>query len=270
MFFNHVVDDLKKGTLRSKGMWISTLFLAFFQALRIGTTLSFQGYKNSFGDYFFTSFMGSIYAPLGEDSFRFPITWFILMALPCALTLTYPLGELKHFGQHTLVRTNSRKRWFYSKALWCSLNTLVYFVLFLAFLFFFSKVIFHTDFTLSLNPQAQKYMNQLDIADPNCLYAVLGWIFFLPIYCGITLSTLQLTLSLFYSEVIALLVSMGILILSVSFETEFLVGNGGMFLRWNALGFGSIHLLKSVVILTVINGLCIFFGKKRFDRYDIL
>ena len=247
----------------------SLLCLDFWNRSRIFLEL-YPGTSRSLGDLALYIFGGmKKFIPTPGAVFPFPTVWLLVMALACFSSLWYPLEDLYGFGKTLLTACQSRKRWYLAKAMWCGVTVSLYFalgwvVLLLGCLAMGGK------FTWTISPYMMELMEITDVASTVEEWRLTLQLTLLPWLVAVTLSQLQLCLSLWMQPVLGWVVSIVVLLSSAYYASPFLLGNYAMALRdQQVLSDGVIWQVGALYCMGLLL-LCVLAGLISFQHTDIL
>ena len=247
----------------------SLLCLDFWNRSRIFLEL-YPGTSRSLGDLALYIFGGmKKFIPTPGAVFPFPTVWLLVMALACFSSLWYPLEDLYGFGKTLLTACQSRKRWYLAKAMWCGVTVSLYFalgwvVLLLGCLAMGGK------FTWTISPYMMELMEITDVASTVEEWRLTLQLTLLPWLVAVTLSQLQLCLSLWMQPVLGWVVSIVVLLSSAYYASPFLLGNYAMALRDQQVLSGGVDCRVGAAYCLVLLLLSVLTGLVSFRHTDIL
>ncbi len=245
------------------------LCLDFWNRSRIFLEL-YPGTSRSLGDLALYIFGGmKKFIPTPGAVFPFPTVWLLVMALACFSSLWYPLEDLYGFGKTLLTACQSRKRWYLAKAMWCGVTVSLYFalgwvVLLLGCLAMGGK------FTWTISPYMMELMEITDVASTVEEWRLTLQLTLLPWLVAVTLSQLQLCLSLWMQPVLGWVVSIVVLLSSAYYASPFLLGNYAMALRDQQVLSDGVIWQVGVLYCMGLLLLCVLAGLISFQHTDIL
>lgn len=252
-----------------EAMLFALLCADFWNRSRIFLDL-YPGTFRSLGDLALYIFGGmKKFIPAPGAVFPFPTVWLLVMALACFSSLWYPLEDLYGFGKTLLTACQSRKRWYLAKAMWCGVTVSLYFalgwvVLLLGCLAMGGK------FTWTISPYMMELMEITDVASTVEEWRLTLQLTLLPWLVAVTLSQLQLCLSLWMQPVLGWVVSIVALLSSAYYASPLLLGNYAMALRdQQVLADGVIWQVGALYCMGLLL-LCVLAGLISFQHTDIL
>ena len=245
------------------------LCLDFWNRSRIFLEL-YPGTSRSLGDLALYIFGGmKKFIPTPGAVFPFPTVWLLVMALACFSSLWYPLEDLYGFGKTLLTACQSRRRWYLAKAMWCGVTVSLYFalgwvVLLLGCLAMGGK------FTWTISPYMMELMEITDVASTVEEWRLTLQLTLLPWLVAVTLSQLQLCLSLWMQPVLGWVVSIVVLLSSAYYASPLLLGNYAMALRDQQVLANGVIWQVGVLYCLGLLLLCVLAGLISFQHTDIL
>ncbi len=245
------------------------LCLDFWNRSRIFLEL-YPGTSRSLGDLALYIFGGMRkFIPNPSAVFPFPTVWLLVMALACFSSLWYPLEDLYGFGKTLLTACQSRRRWYLAKAMWCGVTVSLYFalgwvVLLLGCLAMGGK------FTWTISPYMMELMEITDVASTVEEWRLTLQLTLLPWLVAVTLSQLQLCLSLWMQPVLGWVVSIVVLLSSAYYASPLLLGNYAMALRDQQVLVDGVIWQGGAAYCLGLLLLCVLAGLISFQHTDIL
>lgn len=176
----------------------------------------------SLGDCWMQLFLGKPeYIRTPDGKFELPVLWFLFYSYLLFLVCSYPTDDLKGMGVQGFLRCGNRKKWFLSKALWCTVMVLLYFMM--QFLVFAGCVQFY-----NIQNTENQICFSLQTFSANIDMCTL---YVLPALVGTALCLLELILTLIAGPFISYMVMLAGLIVSVYINSGWLLANHAMLLR---------------------------------------
>ena len=247
----------------------SLLCLDFWNRSRIFLEL-YPDASRSLGDLALYIFGGmKKFIPTPGAVFPFPTVWLLVMALACFSSLWYPLNDLYGFGKTLLTACQSRKRWYLAKAVWCGVTVSLYFLLGWAVLLF-GCLAMGGKFTWTISPYMMELMEITDVASTVEDWQLTLQLTLLPWLVAVTLSQLQLCLSLWMQPVLGWVISIVVLLSSAYYASPFLLGNYAMALRDQQVLSGGVDCRVGAAYCLVLLLLSVLTGLVSFRHTDIL
>lgn len=212
-------------------------------------------------DFWFEAFKG------GEYTREIPVAWLMTQLYLAFLLGNYPINDLVENSPYVFTRIGSRNGWWFSKTMWVGVNVLVYYLLAFATVGLVTALQF--PLTVAWSPYAkQKILPLMQVSVDPLLF--LSQLFILLVTTSITLSLLQMSLSLFLKPFYSYMVIAALCMASVFFFTPALPGTHSMMLR-HAL-FAPSHGLtfgKSLLYNTMVSMLFFLGGWAAFRKKDL-
>ena len=247
----------------------SLLCLDFWNRSRIFLEL-YPDASRSLGDLALYIFGGmKKFIPTPGAVFPFPTVWLLVMALACFSSLWYPLNDLYGFGKTLLTACQSRKRWYLAKAVWCGVTVSLYFLLGWAVLLC-GCLAMGGKFTWTISPYMMELMEITDVASTIEDWQLTLQLTVLPWLVAVTLSQLQLCLSLWMQPVLGWVISIVVLLSSAYYASPFLLGNYAMALRDQQVLSGGVDCWVGAAYCLVLLLLSVLTGLVSFRHTDIL
>ena len=212
---------------------------------------------------------GPAYIP--EDMFELysiPVLLMIQNAMIAYIVGYYAATDLERYGIQVLTRCGSRKKWWFSKCVW---NGITVIVLYVCIYVITAVIAIVCGGNLSYRLTPEIVTNACSI---NCLngdsWEYIICLILMPVIVSLTLSMLQMTISLISSPVIGFLIIESILLLSTMFTDSLLFPNYGM-LSHNRITCGSdIVMADGIIICGLIYIASMVGGLIYFSKTDIV
>lgn len=270
-WFKLVGHDLRCGLLRLR--YIIAAMLAIIPCLEFLFSLNAIDKTGSWMDYLLYTFrgIGAVDKSDPTRSINLPFVWLLIMSASLFVNLDYMLLDLTNNGQQIIIRSQSRKGWYFAKCVWNLASTMLFFVLLACVELVFVGI---TGGLLSANNTEDAFMNLFGMVtfDVILLTKVQGMIIalLLPYLTAAALGMLEMTLCLFVKPVVSYLICMAILVLSVYWDSPFVLGNGAMTIRSGLIASKGQDIVVSILIDIAVIGVCIIVGSEKFQRLDVL
>lgn len=228
--------------------------------------------KCSWIEYTLFCFMGSEPIEIMDtmEKAQLPVLWLISIGGCLFLNLDYFLNDLSNAGQQLLIRSHKKGCWYFAKCIWNLCSCAVY---------FFVAGITITLFTIVMggNFSDRVDMNLLNVAfrgvpevDELSFSSTILIAIILPYVTACALSLLQMTLCLIMKPIFSFLVCMMILLLSVYWDSSFVLGNGAMAIRSSLIITNGINPWITALECVIVIAACIIIGSLIFINSDIL
>lgn len=279
MFIKFIRHDLRHGILQRKGHMVLSFLLFFclssyrFLLVRIYELLYPQYFDSpvTTADYFISIIGGCGRTESGPDSsFTMPIIWCLFILWVMFSSLYYPFTDLYGIGKHLMILSENRGTWWISKCIWTVMNTLsVYLIIFAAC--FLSGLCFGA--TPSMEANWYLY-NELQITDYSELVTKTTWniwpVFFLTALVLVTLSLLQLFLSLASRPLFSFLFLAAYLFAGILIQHPAFLGNYAMAARSSYFVISGLQPNLGILICFWVLTISAGAGYLLFQRKDIL
>lgn len=244
-FCAYLHHDLKRGIGRR---WVYFLVAAILSALvcgqlcqhhhqlmTAGDLAQVYGVEPtlSLGDYWCYLFQGTkIYVP-GDPDFQVNIWWVIMQVYLAFTVALFPFQDLAGYGQQLLLRARKRTLWWISKCVWLAASVAAFYIAIMLTILVFG---FLSGAALTLKPHAgvQAFFSNVDagrVTGGFWLNAIL-----LPLVTSLSLSFIQMALSLLTRPLIGLFMVTVILSGSIFYYSHWLLGNYLMLMRISLTG----------------------------------
>lgn len=219
-------------------------------------------------DYIACVIGGPRYIPKGQmNSYVIPILWLAIYVVIAYTVGSYPTQDLRGYGQHILMRSEKRIRWWIGKCVWNSVVVVFMFCV-LYGMTAINAMLHHA--RMSLAPTKEivglvAYTN-LENAGKNEVAFVL---LVMPVMVTLALSMLQMAIELIIVPIAGFFVSQSIVFLSTMYTIPVLFVNYAI-LPHNSFSSGSsIHTLHGPIVCILVYAVTFIIGAVYFERCDI-
>lgn len=204
------------------------------------------------------------------DSFRFPIRWLFPYMLVLFFTLDYARNDLTHGGTQVLTRTHNRALWWMSKCIWNTMTVLSCFVVELIVWFLLTYLVRKTE-VFSLNNILFEGIFNANLPEQGALKWEYACTFcLLPVIVCVSISLIQMTLTLYVKPVFAYLIAVIYYIAGIYYVTPMLLSNYALTVRSSTIGLYNFQP-KTGLFLCVVSGvIAVSVGIARLYRMDLL
>lgn len=266
MWFKLLQHDLRNGLLRWR--YLSAILIFAMPCFSAWFRILPHHNSGTWTDWMLYCFKGIF--PVGSqlESFEFPILWFVAMAGCLFIGLDYPLIDLTDVGQQIIIRSVSRKSWFFSKCVWNLLNSGLYFLIG-SLTVLIAVLIAGGTMELAATPDFVTSVVELYLESPPPVWETVLVAVVLPYLTIAAYGMLQMVLCLLIKPIFSFLTSICLLTSSLFINSPVALGNGAMVLRSSLVKGGHSPAVTAAVCLAVII-LCIIVGTVRFQRMDLL
>lgn len=188
-----------------------------------------------------------------NTKFDMPFYWFLFHIGSLFLIVRYPRWDYTERGYQFLLRSRSKKNWWFSKCVWTIFETLLYLVIFYSVIILVAK-----GYNCSLSWKAKNiYGLQLQNLSNIWLFALFIGLPFLVIAAK---SLVVLMLSFLWNDVGAIVCSIFILIAEAYWETPFFLGNYNMLCRYATQETDVKKMIIEGVVLSIVAGIASCFA----------
>lgn len=252
------VQNYIRGNLRFVVVEIGAFLIAGMTAkLQLPTDCLQYGILDGFilifrGAYPFTETQG--------DFFQLPLAWFILLYLCVYTSISSPVKDIGGFGIQVLLRTDSRKKWWFSKCVSLILWNIGYFFIGFSTVFVFQM--------LDSGEKIEWASKAFPLWDISIGKAVL--LCLLPALFGILLSMVCLYASIFISLAWGQIISIAALIIIAFTETPLSFGSYSMTIRCSAVTPGGLVEWRGIVLYGFLILAIILLGQISVTHKDYL
>ena len=270
-WFKLLRHDVIRGLLRCR--YLLSILIFSIPCFTFASVLHRTEIQGSLMDYMLFLFQGKepIIRSSISEQIDLPIFWLLVTVGCLILNLDYLLKDMTTAGQQVIIRSKCRKSWYLSKCVWNIGSCMLYFLIAGVTCALFAVI---TGSSLSFQNSPELTFTLFGFAvdkemsiDP--IYALLAsWI--LPFLTITALSMFQMALCLFIKPVTSFVICIGLLILSIYWNSPFALGNGAMTIRSGFIANSGISPAASVLLAIVIIVISILVGTIRFQYTDIL
>lgn len=275
-FYKLIKYDLRNGFFQNRFRLMAIILLV------LASCIDFYARKNlayhfedivpagTFMDYS-AYLLGGIpeFIPGLDDSFIFPVKWFLFHILLLYGTLHYFSRDLFSCGITILPRSGNRVLWWLSKCIWNICYVVItYLTSFLAIFIFCA--IFGESLSLSITPD---FMNQLMGARTPFTAFPLQFsalILFLPLFISIGNSLAQMLLTLFIRPMFSFVTLAALLLCGAYLNYGLFWSTYAMPLRSKWIAENGFSFIHGTVVSGLVAAAAVFIGCIRFQRYSIL
>lgn len=263
--------DLHCGLLRWRYCFAALLFLP--PCIVAYSIFSINGNVGSIADYLMFCFSGAIPTKTiaVQSDFQLPVFWLLLFGGGLLINLDYLLKDLTNAGQQIIIRSNSRASWFLSKCIWNILACGQYLAVGIITIVAFAAALGgKMSFINTPELTAIVFARIIDEGIVLAFGQVLINTVVLPFATLVSLSMLQMTLSLRVKPAISFLICMALLITAVYVESPYCIGNGAMLFRSDLFLYDGIDTDVAAAFAFAVAIICSVAGVIQFSKTDIL
>lgn len=217
----------------------------------------------NFIDLFFIMFKGADY-----NIFPLPINWILINIYVTYLIGSYCHDDLSEESSHMIVRIKNRKYFWISKVIWMIATIIVFYLILLSIIAFFSTIVFKMSFEWS-EFSRDTIFNVMQINWSGIQF--IFFTMFIYILTSITISIIQMFISFIIKPNYIYIINISILIISI-FSSKFILPiQGSLVLRQNIFNSGyTISPISSVIYNLVVFTVVFVIGLKYIEKIDIL
>lgn len=220
----------------------------------------------TFGDYVFFLLRGmEIFVP-GDPGFQINVLWVAVNLYLAYIVSYYPFRDMNGYGQQMLLRSEKRSYWWAGKCLWNIASVLAFYLCIYFTCFLFSLL----SGEVALLPQAgiQRLFTQSDVMGLSDSHMLL-WGFAMPVLTSVTLSLLQMMISLIWKPVLGIVTVAALLSASIFYCTWWLPGSFLMMTRTTIWQENSDYIVFGLCLLLIVSAASIILAFLYFSRKDI-
>ncbi len=263
--------DIKEGIFKNKRFIIVPFLFAFeciYADIKIG---AYKSYFKIQGEITFWELISEIFHgcdPISNSrnadiKIELPYFWIAFFVFAIFMSFDYMRDDLSNFGIQIISRTGNRRKWWFSKCIWCVLSGIWFYIIFILIAMIYSLL---NNYNLSF-PENFQLINLL--ANRSVIYSFIGVneastfqiinIILAPMFVICTLNILQMTISLFVKPMFSYLIVLGVLMLGVisdkvyAFSRYSMITFSGLFYEdgYNLMaGFLTCFILIMITTLT--------------------
>lgn len=269
-FFKLLRFDLHHGILkRYKTILLMCIIVILACFDLINKLKSFEYTHYTYGEFLFYIFGGiKEYIPSPSESFPIPFLFLLWHMTILYFTSHYMYDDLTGFGQNLIYRFKSRTKWWLAKCIWNVLYVAAFYIFSLIAVLIFSKISGADTSLEVLNKSEIFIIGQYQIFSD--IYPVTIELLVLPMFISITVSLLQMTLSLIVKPLISYILSSVIFIASAYYQTPYLLGNYAMAIRSDSIVTNGVNATAGVIFALCVSAVSVISGIFIFRRYAIM
>lgn len=267
MILNDIRMGLKKNWVITVLSFLLTLIfsLLFYKGVVMHRDLDLSEAPGIM-DYFLNVFGGmKEYVQRRDNPFEVPVLWMAIQILVAFSVYIYPVQDLYSRGTYTLLKYQTRRRWWMSKCIWAVVQVIV----------------IYTAFYLGI-AAAMLYCGVGKEAFHQCIAdTILGipiqytssifWLCILfPLLNSLLNALVQMNLSLMTGPVISMGFMMAYQIASAYIMSPFLLGNYSMLFRLSGVVRDGLSTLPGVITQIAVMIVSCIAGTIYFRKYDVL
>lgn len=234
-----VLNDIDRGVIKRKHVYLLTALLLVMVCIAVSMKLNAQGTKEringsvSIADIYMAFFRGSpVINPDDGKNFYLSEAYLLLTVGAAYIVGSYAVRDLYGVGMQIIIRCRSVRQWWFSKIIWCAISSaFIHLTIFLSMLMI--SIINHYELTLSVNSSVLLNLGYGNSELPVTAPEIFIMCFLLPYLSTFSLTLLQMLLSLILSPVIAFVLIMAEAAACIYSSSGLFLSNGLMFIRNN-------------------------------------
>lgn len=264
---NNIKYDLITGI---KNRW--SIYLLFtVVTIILCASISNEAYRRRLGSISLVEYLIKVFMGMKDFSnadrtaiFSIPYEWFIVQSFFIIMMSGYPKADFNERGYQVLIRSKSKKKWWFSKCVWLLCSTVLYY----SILYLIIMVFAYFSAGLSLDTRSDIWKCGVNILNrKNIITAV----FIMPAIVSLTLGILEMCIAFLTSTIIAVFCTLSYLVMSAYWSNPILIGNYTMVLRNEAIiGRQGVNSEMGFSLCFVLSVLCIIIGYKHLKKTDIM
>lgn len=248
---------------------VTTIIIGCIAADSIENTAETLGIRATILDYVCFYVGGPKHIPSDMfELYRIPVLWLLLQVMTGYMVGYYATNDLETYGQQVLIRSDSRAKWWISKCVWNGITVVaIYMVIF--FMAIMSGIVAGADMEMNLTEGIVTSVCNVDaLMGDNGSYIFI--LFGMTVFVSLTVSMLQMFISLVFSPVIGFIITQSIVFLSTLFENKLLFANYGMLTHNRITCDSNIEWAEGMILCMVIYAISFFGGVMYFSKCNIL
>lgn len=269
-FYKILRHDLRCGLLRWRFLLIPLIALIpLIEYLWLVAIYDVNGTTMDMLIYIFKGANPVSIIPGVNEKIELPVLWLFVVGSCLLINMDYILNDLATNGQQIIIRCKNRLKWYLSKCIWNIMSSLLYFAIILVSIAVVGSISGNY-ISLSITPATLAILFDIwGLESVTSWQAVMVGIV-LPCATITALNLLEMTLCLFVKPILSFLACIGILVVAIYVDNDFLLGNGAMTIRNIVINAGesALGMVLLSIIITIIG--CVILGFLRFSRMDIL
>ncbi len=264
---NNIKYDLITGI---KNRW--RIYLLFtVVTIILCASISNEAYRRRLGSISLVEYLIKVFMGMKDFSnadrtaiFSIPYEWFIVQSFFIIMMSGYPKADFNERGYQVLIRSKSKKKWWFSKCVWLLCSTVLYY----SILYLIIMVFAYFSAGLSLDTRSDIWKCGVNILNrKNIITAV----FIMPAIVSFTLGILEMCIAFLTSTIIAVFCTLSYLVMSAYWSNPILIGNYTMVLRNETIiGRQGVNSEMGFSLCFVLSVLCIIIGYKHLKKTDIM
>lgn len=265
--------DFFKGTVAGWRQYIVSallfIFICIIFKMEAGKILKITGIDTvQLGDYILFTFrgMGVFAGSAIELQDKLP-QWFLINIYLSIIIGYFPLRDLNEAGIQVLIRTKSREQWWLSKCLWVIFSVVMYYAIGIIIIAIFA--VFSGGIKLTLSGELNFILQGVQVSNITAEKLIFIGVL-IPIVASITLSLIQLLISLYTNSIIGNMVIIVVLGLTPFISSPIYISNYLMILRSSSfVGNSGVQCTTAVIVCILFSVIIVIIGNYKVKKIDI-
>lgn len=270
-YFHCLMADCSDGlyTLRFWYIWVILLFVLVEFAFTLRVAAADVLFLPNLADRCAALFAGMRPYSFGiGEPFSLPIEWFVVVLASAYTTLWYPFRSLRGMGTQLIVQCGSKAAWWFAKATWVCLNTVLFWLIGYCVALLFTVA---ENGSLSLflsNEFVNVYGFGTYVPAVNSREFLLAFLS-IPLV-AVAVSEMQMLFSLLVNPVVSFGMTACLLFMSAYATDGIFIGNFLMAIRSDAILPGCFSPIEGMRTSFLLSLFAVFAGEYVFSRFDLL
>ncbi len=271
------VINMKKGTLLLydiKYGLLKQIVIYFFAGLTaLWGVLEFS--NMAFSEYSFFDCYGYLFSGIefyyfsADSTFIIPIMWLVLQIIPAFLVGYYARNELTGFGQQMIIKSGSRKYWWFSKVIWCLISVVIYYIVIAAIVGIF--IIFKSG-TFDISLWGFQDVMTLGLMNGEVIteFQIITICILLPFMTTLTMCLFQMVLTFYVQPLYAYMIAIVYCILCVYLPSHLMLGHYSMLVRSEYYSENGMPSIIGLICMFILQIFIVAIGYYRIKNMNIL
>lgn len=276
MNFRIIKSDLNRGIVKRKYLYITALLVIVFlgivtimAATRKNASGRYQG-SVSLGDVMLLFYRGSkIVSPDSGNAFYISEQYLFLSLCIAFLVGNYVSKDISGVGLQVIIRCESIKQWFFSKIVWCFVNSIM---INLAVIITLTVLCFISGWELSfgIHEEFLLLFGFGKILTTITMGKIVLLVVIIPLLSTMAVIIVQMVMSLVLSPVIALLIVMTETVAAIFSRSGLLLSNGLMCIRNSYFYMKGTNSLEMIICAIIEIAIALAAGYIYLNKMDML
>ena len=258
-----IINDLKRGFFSNRYRYIIAITVLLLVIIVMG--------NNEFGFldtiFFLQAGYGTILS-VKEGKIVFPVVWIMMQFLVPFLVYDYCNDDIENIGVDFLIKCEDRALWWRSKCIWNILTTVSMYAIVYIMAFLYGMYNGKSEWTI--NYELFNTISNKPLPYNNDSINIIIYLITVPILVSICLALIQMTLSMYTSPMIGIIVVMAWDVISVFVNITPMIGNVSMVVRSSLYSPGGLPVWIGIIYSVGLYIVTYIVGKEMFKRKDIL